>query len=145
MTADEQHAAAQTKHPPRHRMEKVNGELAAVLDNEGRSIREEFPAVPDGDHECVCVTPEALREIVHGAANAVAPGCSGLTEELLHAALVDDDVCEFMCYVIRDIRNRKVHPDAARALRRCRLILLGKPDGGVRPIAIGEVLLKWQR
>ena len=41
-----------------------------------------------------------------------------------------------------DIINGRVAADVRERLDRCRLVGLGKPDGGVRPIAVGEALLK---
>ena len=73
---------------------------------------------------------------------------SGLTEELIEAAITDhDENAVALCAIITDIRNNRVHPLAADAIRRCKLINAGKPvdsagEQGIRPIAIGEVLLK---
>ena len=36
----------------------------------------------------------------------------------------------------------ELHPDVARALSASTLVALSKPDGGMRPIAIGEVLAR---
>ena len=74
--------------------------------------------------------------------SASAPGESGWTEELLDAALADDSVAFFISMIVRDIQNNDVSEVARDALTTCRLVALGKPGGGIRPIAIGEVLLK---
>ena len=56
--------------------------------------------------------------------NLVAPGLSGQTEELLFAACDNADVATLLSAVVTDIRNGRIHPTAARALRRCRAIVL---------------------
>ena len=103
-----------------------------------------FPAVPAGDHTCQDVQPSALITCVATLINLVAPGESRLTEELLYAALQLPAVAEIMSAFVTDIRNARVHKAAARALRRCRAVAAGKPGTGlrIRPIAIGEVLVK---
>ena len=106
-----------------------------------------FPEVPAGDHTCQDVHPEALIDVVASLMNLVAPAESGLTEELLYAAVACQDlpvVAEIVAAMVTDIRNARVDKAAARALRRCRAIAAGKPGEGLclRPIAIGECIVK---
>ena len=101
-----------------------------------------LPAVPPGDHECVDTLPEDLMDTIQHLMGAVAPAESGLTEELLWAGCHNALVAEKIAAIVTHIRNNKVHKHAATALRRCRLFADGKPDGSLRPVAIGEVLLK---
>ena len=55
----------------------------------------------------------------------------------------DDDVAEFCALIIRDIKNGDIHQSTRKVLTRCKLLGFEKPDSsGIRPIAIGEVLLK---
>ena len=74
--------------------------------------------------------------------HATTPGPSGLTEELLNAALGDAVVAQRLCEMVAAIVNNDVTPAAAEALRSCTLVALGKKDGKIRPIAMGESLLK---
>ena len=104
--------------------------------------KEPLPPVPEGDHDCLAVRPEDLLATLLHLMNVVAPGTSGLTEELLYAGCKCPEVCEQMAAIITDVRNNKVHPLAAAALRRCRLLAPAKPNGGVRPVAVGECVLK---
>jgi len=104
--------------------------------------RGELPETPAGDHKAVLVDIKTLRRITHSMRSAASPGDSGWTEELLDAALGDYSVAFFLSMIIRDIQNDDVSEVARDALTTCRLVALGKPGGGIRPIAIGEVLLK---
>ena len=41
-----------------------------------------------------------------------------------------------------DILNNEVDDDVADLLRQCKLVAIGKGDDGVRPIAMGEALVR---
>ena len=72
-----------------------------------------------------------------------APGVSGWTEELVAAAaLGDDKAAELMAKVVTDVLNDDC-PEVTRELTISRLIGIPKDTpGDVRPIGIGEALLK---
>ena len=71
-----------------------------------------------------------------------APGPSGWTEEMLDDALVDDNFAHGFMVLLRDICNGRVSAGSARVLSASALVGIPKPDGGTRPIALGEVFLK---
>jgi hypothetical protein len=101
-----------------------------------------IPSMPSGNHDGVSVSMKALRDTVAVLCAASAPGPSGFTEELLQAAIMDDQVASIVSIMLRDIQNNKVHSTIREFLTTCRLIAAGKENGGVRPITIGEVMLK---
>ncbi|MES2390533.1 MAG: reverse transcriptase domain-containing protein, partial [Acidobacteriota bacterium] len=74
-------------------------------------------------------------------------GRTGLTEELISYLLEDGETAEDLTELMRDITNGNVSQRNRIRLTSCRLVALAKPTkpGGkpsVRPIAIGEALLK---
>ena len=88
------------------------------------------------------IPSKELLEAVSQLANGASPGPSGLTVELIKL-LVEDIVCRTaLCKIVRDIINNDIEDSYRRRLVRCRIVGLPKPDDGVRPIAVGEALLK---
>ena len=88
------------------------------------------------------IAEDELRRTVARMCHATTPGPSGLTEELINAALGDAVVAQRLCEMVAAIVNNQVTPAAANSLRSCTLVALGKKDGKIRPIAMGESLLK---
>lgn len=80
-----------------------------------------------------------LKKLCRGKA----PGPSGWTEELLAAALADSYCEEALVTMLSDILNGEVPVASRNALATSRLIALPKPDGKIRPVAIGEAVVKW--
>ena len=91
--------------------------------------------------------PKEVESMLRKQAKGAAPGFSGLTEEHLVEAVRKNPVAlANLTKLLAHIANNKVKKDLRDRLTRCRLIALpkvrnGKVDG-VRPIAIGECLLK---
>ncbi len=56
--------------------------------------------------------------------------------------VLDPQCCLALQHIVSDILSGSVSPAVRAMLVRTRLVGLGKPDGGVRPIAVGEALLK---
>lgn len=81
-------------------------------------------------------------KILHTCCNGAAAGVSGWTPELYDIVCRDPLLEREVRRLVLDIINNDVTPDVRQRLDRCRLVGLGKPDGGVRPIAVGEALLK---
>jgi hypothetical protein len=75
-------------------------------------------------------------------ATGAAPGPNGLTDEII-AVLLQDNICaKAITAMITDIVNNDIAPSIRERLTRCRLVALPKPDGSVRPVAIGDTLMK---
>jgi len=88
------------------------------------------------------VSEDDLLAALRAMANGAAAGPNGMTIELLLILAQDAECLKALCLIVRDIINYDIPQHIRERLTRCRLIALGKPDGGVRPIAIGDALLK---
>ena len=97
------------------------------------------PHPSDGVPTWVSVDPVALRRAVSRGCRGSSPGPSGWTEELLDAALSSKIVSAELPVMLRDLLNGDISDIVAHHLRAARLIPIPKKDGGVRPIAVGEV------
>ena len=75
-------------------------------------------------------------------ANGSAPGRSGWTGDLLRAIGDDPHCLEGITSLVTMILNGEVRGRAREVLLTSVLVGIGKPKGGVRPIAIGEVFYK---
>ena len=87
------------------------------------------------------VDPEALQELVRRMANGAAAGPDGWTEDLLSPLLVDPSFLRFATCFVQTIVDGKP-PCERKRLVASRLVGIPKPDGGIRPIAVGSVWLK---
>ena len=83
-----------------------------------------------------------LGEVVESLATGAAGGCTGWTAEMI-VVIMSDDVCrrEFAAFIL-DVMNGTIDESVRKRLVRARLVPIGKANGGIRPIAIGEVVLK---
>ncbi|CAI5497961.1 unnamed protein product [Closterium sp. Naga37s-1] len=73
----------------------------------------------------------------------VGAGPSGTTfEHLRDAALINHSVGKHLHALVNTILTGKLPPAVAELLTASRLIALSKPDGGTRPIAIGESITR---
>jgi hypothetical protein len=86
---------------------------------------------------------EKIKEIVlKELANGAAPGRSGWTGDLLKALVYDDDCLEGLVALVVAIANGEIGGKVKRLLLSSLLIGLPKPNGGTRPIAMGEIFYK---
>jgi len=88
------------------------------------------------------VNPMMVRLIKGKMANGAAPGPSGWTGELLEALTDDPDWVRCVCILIEDIINGNLRSDARSYLVASTLHPIPKSEGGIRPIAVGEVWYK---
>ena len=91
--------------------------------------------------------PEIFLAAAKKCASAAAVGRTGLSEELILYLLQDDLTKGDMAEVLLDIINNRVSESVRERLTQCRLVAIGKPTKpgtppGVRPIAVGEAILK---
>ena len=54
----------------------------------------------------------------------------------------DEESSTALCHMLRDVVNGEIASSVRDRLTRCRLMAINKPQNGIRPIAIGETLLK---
>lgn len=98
--------------------------------------------VPQGT-PLIDIDPKKLQKIVENGCSMRAPGPTGWTEELLRDAIRGSShFASTFARIIKRIINNEVGEHVRDLLTNCRLVAIGKPDGGVRPLAIGEVFLK---
>jgi hypothetical protein len=89
----------------------------------------------------IAVTTEAVVEALRSAPRKSSAGCSGLTYDHLRDAVLDDEtLAAQLTTLVQRLGDGSLPPAAAELLADSRLIPLEKPDGGIRPIAIGDVL-----
>ena len=102
-----------------------------------------LPRCPEDAPTMLRVDKEKLREIIkRELANGSAPGRSGWTGDLLKA-LVDDETCmEGVASMTMAIINGQLQGKVRTLLLSSVLIGLEKPNGGTRPIAMGEIFYK---
>jgi hypothetical protein len=91
----------------------------------------------DRDFDVEAVT-KAVRKLMSGAT----PGPTGWTEELILDALDDPEAARGIAAFLSDIANGRITRTVRYLLTSCTLIGIPKPDGGVRPIAMGDTFLK---
>ena len=122
-------------------------ELREELQRLHPTRKQPIPPMPHTEHDCLAVDPASLVKALADLRSAAAPGPSGLTEELLYAIVQDERCAGKLAQLICDIRRRRVSNVIRLRLLLCKLIAAGKPGkttklGSVRPIAVGEVLVK---
>ncbi|CAI7854850.1 unnamed protein product [Closterium sp. NIES-54] len=91
----------------------------------------------------LAVSREAFLKLLSKCENGVGAGPSGATfEHLREAALIHSAVSSHLHALVNTILRGKLRNEVGELLTASRLIALDKPDGGTRPIAIGECILR---
>ena len=83
-----------------------------------------------------------LKDVIFSASKGSSPGRSGWTADLLRPLCDDTECIQGLAHLILDILNGRFEGKARCALLGSILIALPKPNGKVRPIAMGETLYK---
>ena len=85
---------------------------------------------------------KSVRDIFRRQANGSTPGPLGITGEHLHAIAEDDDCLRGLALILQLIINGDLSPTIQEYILTSTLIALPKGADGVRPIAIGDQLLR---
>ncbi|CAI5509122.1 unnamed protein product [Closterium sp. Naga37s-1] len=94
-------------------------------------------------HSELRVTPDDLRELLKRCPNGVGAGPSGTCfEHLKDPALASEEVLILLAQIISYLLSTFQSQAVRDLLLPSRLIALEKPGGGVRPIAMGEAILR---
>jgi hypothetical protein len=102
-----------------------------------------LPICPQDAPRMLVADKEKIKEIVlKELANGAAPGRSGWTGDLLKALVYDDECLEGLVALVVAIANGDIGGKVKRLLLSSLLIGLPKPNGGTRPIAMGEIFYK---
>lgn len=109
------------------------------LHPDGRHVL--FP--PQSEASLIHVAPDRLIQILKKAASGKAPGPSGWTEELLLSAVKNEKNLAPLCAIVADMANNRIGDKVlVSSLISCRLVAIGKQNGGIRPIALIDTVLK---
>jgi hypothetical protein len=101
------------------------------------------PVPPEAPRIRLSDRDEDLRDAIRRwLSNGSTAGPSGLTGAHV-LPLLDNKACySALLAILTDIINAEVDPEIAPLLLSSRLVPSSKPTGGVRPIAVGEVLMR---
>ena len=110
-----------------------------------KELHPEGPAIdiPIADFPRIAVVEQSeFRLAVERLAKGASPGPSGLSESMVRLLADDDEACLSLCHMIRDVINGEIPFSVRKRLTRCRIIALPKPQNGIRPVAMGDTILK---
>ena len=135
------------------------GKATRVLDNVYRDsslqpgekaskLKELHPTGPspqflEGDFpRTAIVEPSELRLATEKLSKGASPGPTGFSESMMRLLIDDEEACLALCHMFRDVINGDVTETVRDRLTRCRIIALAKPNNGIRPVAMGDTILK---
>ena len=110
-----------------------------------RELHPKGPAPQNMDQEfprIAILEPSELRFATAKLSKGAAPGPTGLSESMMTILVEDEESCLSLCHMLRDVINGEVANSVRVRLTRCRIIALAKPNNGIRPVAMGDTLLK---
>ena len=108
------------------------------LHPEGDAIR-----IPEADFPRTGVVEKSeVRLATEKLSRGASPGPTGLSESMMRLLVDDEESCLSLCHMLRDVINGEVPLNVRKRLTRCRIIALAKPQNGIRPIAMGDTILK---
>ena len=110
-----------------------------------RDLHPQLPCtfnLPSDAPAVACFSTVELREAGKRLSKGAAPGPSRTTDGVLRLLLDDEICCSCLCHMIKDLVNGNLSKDVMHRLKRARLLALPKPDNKIRPIAMGEIILK---
>ena len=105
---------------------------------------DQLPPLPDiAEEDFVHVTEDDLKRLLREACRRHSSGGpSGWTYHYMKAAMTEEAVRKCFLSLIRRILTDTLPPQARKLLLACRLVPFKKPQGGLRPIAVGEVFAR---
>ena len=99
--------------------------------------------IPEADFPRIGVVEKnELRLATEKLAKGASPGPTGFSESMMRLLADDEGSCLSLCHMFRDVINGEVPQSVRKRLTRCRIIALPKPQNGIRPVAMGETVLK---
>ena len=88
------------------------------------------------------IMTEELRKAGKRLAKGVNPGPTGMTDGIVQLMLDNEISCTNLAHMISDLINGFVDHSVLFRLNRARLVAIPKSNGGVRPVAMGEIFMK---
>jgi hypothetical protein len=102
-----------------------------------------IPPLPAGvAPSLITIDSKTFHSVILRLDNGSGPGISGWTGSLLRVAASDKECANGLKCITQDIANGLFTGEVRDRLLASRLIPLRKPNGDIRPIAIGEVLYR---
>lgn len=99
-----------------------------------------MPDRPDEADRCIHVDELILQRAVNKTCTGASGGPSGWTTELIRQLMTHEQCSKGIAAIVQDMLNGEISGEAAVRLRAAALSLKPKPDGGVRPLAVGEAI-----
>jgi hypothetical protein len=101
-----------------------------------------IPSLPANIQPTILEDDEVMKKLIRRSNNGACSGPSGWGGNLL-SSLVESHICRAgIVALLKDILNGNMSAEARQYLLASRLFGLTKPDGGVRPIAAGELFYR---
>ena len=100
------------------------------------------PPPPSTEKMFVRIEPQTLRDRLKRSKKGASPGPNGWTEELMLPLMEDAHCAAVLADLATRIANNDIHDTFRRRLTSCRLVGVPKPGNGIRPVAVGDCLLK---
>src|SRR4051794_32598188 len=117
------------------------GHRRARASASARQFRADSCATP-GVARPLMTDADILRKVIRKKlANGSAPGPSGWTGDVIDALAEDKGCLDGLAAICSAIRSGSLLGPVRDLLLSARLVPLIKPNGGIRPIAIGEALV----
>ena len=102
-----------------------------------------LPQNIDGDFPRIGVVDQSkLRQATARLSKGSSPGPTGFSENMMRLLVEDEESCLALCHMFRDVINGDLAENVRQRLTRCRIIALAKPQNGIRPVAMGDTILK---
>ena len=98
--------------------------------------------VPEDAPIIAGIAVQELRCASRRLAKGVSPGPTGTTDSIVRLLIDDEPCCNSLCHMMSDLINGFLSRQVLQRLNRARLVAIDKPNGGVRPVAIGEIFSK---
>ena len=107
------------------------------------ATNERLPTIPD-DAPRVLVSPdEIFKQWLKKAVQKIkASGIDGISTQALRALQMEEDAVAFIAKMIERIINAEVEKDELTSMSTLLLVLIPKADGGVRPVAIANTIMR---
>ena len=144
----ETEAALRALHPEasEHDQERTAAWAREVLVDRQRRLARALPREDDEadaeEDRRLRVTASALRHAIRSSRQTAAAGPSGLSPRHLHALATTSCFVESLVRVGQAMVNIGLPPAVAKLWSTARLVAVPKPNGKIRPIAIGDTLLR---
>ena len=129
-------------------LDNVYKESALTADEKVQKLRTLHPEgpniqIPEADFPRIGIVEKSeVRLAVEKLARGASPGPSGLSESMMRLLVDDEETCLSLCHMVRDVINGEIPSSVRKRLTRCRIIALPKPQNGIRPVAMGDTILK---